>query len=122
MAKAEKHQCAERVWHGYHKFPCQFAGRLFEGGKWWCKRHAPSTVEAKRDAQKAMRACERELYEAEDSLREARNRIADIVIGAYPSPVDGGALLEWAGQARRAEARRDELVPRLRSLKERKRP
>ena len=60
-----KHPCAKRVWdryRGYH--PCQFRGVLFEAdpavkersSQWWCRRHAPSTVKARRDAADARAA------------------------------------------------------------------
>ena len=54
-------KCVERVWDNYRDYPCRFRGVVFEvdpaapesGPRWWCRRHAPSTVKAKRDASEA---------------------------------------------------------------------
>lgn len=50
----EKHQCAETGIYepngafGGHK--CRVNATIFEEGKWWCRYHAPSIVNAKREA------------------------------------------------------------------------
>lgn len=40
-------RCAAEVWGGWHIHPCTRAGRVKEGGKWWCKQHVPSLAKAR---------------------------------------------------------------------------
>jgi hypothetical protein len=47
-----KHGCAERIYSsrgGWHD--CSRTGVVQENGRWWCRQHAPSAKQAKRDAQ-----------------------------------------------------------------------
>lgn len=62
MATA-KHDCSERVYDGsFGSYPCSINAKYEEGGKWWCKRHAPSERNKKRQEREAVwarRAAER---------------------------------------------------------------
>ena len=51
----EKRKCCGRVWSavGFHFYECRRCASVREGGKWYCKTHAPSLVKAKNDARQA---------------------------------------------------------------------
>lgn len=67
MAKTEKHRCAEHVhdWGrgaGFH--PCVRNGVVQEDGRWWCRQHAPSAVQARKEAREAKYRQERAVAQA----------------------------------------------------------
>ncbi len=70
----EKHKCAERVSTGirFHMAPCSRRGVVNEDGKWWCKQHAPSAVEARIQASM-------ERFEAEMLARQKDRDAAELV-------------------------------------------
>ena len=39
--------CSKKVWSGYGQYDCSRAGKIEEGGKWYCATHAPSKVAAR---------------------------------------------------------------------------
>lgn len=52
------------MWHGaWSHTSCTRTGSVEEGGKWWCKQHAPST-EAKKKAERESR------WQANDQARD----------------------------------------------------
>ena len=57
MTKAKQEQCSETVRRGRGRYtPCLRPAVLREGGKWWCRQHAPTKEAAQRvkDAEAAV--------------------------------------------------------------------
>ena len=51
----EKRKCCGSVSDhtGFHRYPCGKGASIDEGGKWYCRTHAPSLVKAKQEARHA---------------------------------------------------------------------
>ena len=83
MNKA-KPQCCHTTWSGWSRSDqqCAYRGSLEHDGKWYCKRHHPPTITAKRDAE-----------------RDRQNRLWDIRREREQSARDAAAE-----QKRRADA------------------
>lgn len=64
------HKCSANVASGSFRVQsCSRPGTVEEGGKWWCKQHAPSI-------QAARRASTSRRYELEAAIRIASTRVA----------------------------------------------
>lgn len=104
-----KRRCAKVMhgqYRGYGGSRCMRAGVVEEGGKWWCKQHAPSAVKARRDASNAryseetrrmMAAHHRAavIKEATQNLIEAA-RLAARQQGSWDAVADAVARLDEA--------------------------
>ncbi len=53
MTTNTKHPCEAQITVNWASYPCGKTASIEEGGKWYCRTHAPSLVEAKRDASAA---------------------------------------------------------------------
>jgi hypothetical protein len=51
---AVRHDCAGTTQDTWRSYDCPNRGVLEEEGRWWCRRHAPSVVAAKRAAREAV--------------------------------------------------------------------
>lgn len=96
---SEQHECAERVWgeRAWNAHPCSRRGVIMEGGKWWCKQHAPSSVKA--------RATERDTkwrLEREATTRNWRRREAEQSLMQAAIKVLAADLPDWAQGSVRA--------------------
>lgn len=71
----EKHVCEGSTYNrsapwGCRNKPCKSSALLFEDGKWWCKIHAPSKVQERRD--KSDRK-----YERDNAISKAECAVSD---------------------------------------------
>lgn len=83
-------QCHSDVWHGYGvgHLPCKLEANIAEKGVWWCRMHAPSVAEAKKDARGRKYAAEDAYWKAEKQLTIAREKVietARLVVKLSPS-------------------------------------
>ncbi len=89
----EKHPCAYKVWHPIgtwgHSMPCKNNGTYQEPAKyghdpdellWWCGTHAPSRVQARRDASY-------QKFEAEWKAKQDARNYQDCVLSAQKAVV-----------------------------------
>ena len=65
-----KHTCCGNSWEGHNSYRCGKTASIEEGGKWYCRIHAPSLVAAKRDARDAKWRASR--FAAETARRRAQ--------------------------------------------------
>ena len=61
----DKKQCSEKVWDGWHHFPCQRPAKVERDGKWYCGIHDPEYIKAKNQAKE-------EKWEAENKANEIK--------------------------------------------------
>lgn len=75
MTATNKPECSKRVFRpgAFRSSPCSFAGKVERDGKWYCKRHDPEVVAAKRAAKEAEWAAERA---AQRALSERKQIVA----------------------------------------------
>ena len=82
--KADLGHCCESVAEGgFGQFHCTRRASIVEGGKPYCKQHAPSTVQARRDAASVAWNAKREREARESRLREAREAVVKAAMAAY---------------------------------------
>ena len=82
-------RCSREIWTtGLGGRACRHKGTLLENGKWWCKQHAPSTINKRNQEQKARwdasRAAQAQLWRE----KEERKRRAE----CFPNLI---AALKW---------------------------
>lgn len=82
MSPEAAHRCKAQVWSGYQAYPCNKTARYEHEGRWYCKKHHPPTVDAKRIAKNEK--LDRELVEwkAANEREEAIAKAKDAVIRA----------------------------------------
>lgn len=68
------HRCCKRVYAGtFSGHPCKIPAALEKEGKWYCKRHDPAAVEARREKNsKAMMADIQRQMDAVENVRKQR--------------------------------------------------
>ena len=73
----EKRRCAVRVYRGKMatSSPCARNAAFFEDDEWWCKQHAPSSVEARRIARDAEW---RRRWDERENARDRTARLAQL--------------------------------------------
>lgn len=111
------HPCSGEVWRKFSNFRCSRPGTLEEGGKWWCKTHAPSLVKARNAARNAEtdRKIERSYIKTRANTAEARLALAarayfarwagsDELPGGFPIDDLGEALFRAARDDQKARA------------------
>lgn len=80
--------CAGRVYRGawVTPFPCKKNATIEEGGKWWCKQHAPSLAAErieKRNAEwRRKREAERAAASRKDAIASAERAVIEAVVRA----------------------------------------
>lgn len=79
--------CAGRVYRGawVTPFPCKKNATIEEGGKWWCKQHAPSLAAErieKRNAEwRRKREAERAAASRKDAIASAERAVIEAAVG-----------------------------------------
>jgi hypothetical protein len=80
--KSETHRCSEEIYSGFSAHQCHRKGVTLEGGKWWCKQHAPSLVKARRDARDSEWQAKRDAAYARQAREEALSSARALVVEA----------------------------------------
>jgi hypothetical protein len=78
---SETHRCSGQVQDtgGWGRFySCDRKGSIQEAGKWWCKTHAPSAVQAREDASRAKRLAKEAAYRIDWDRRAAKDKIVEV--------------------------------------------
>jgi len=99
--KKEKHECSGRAYNpngswGNKYRPCTLNAVLNEGGKWWCRTHAPSAEAARRE--KANEKWQQEYEQKKQAAESAKlcQRIGEAAleqIRLFEAAQDNGCLL-----------------------------
>ena len=101
--KKEKHECSGRAYNpngswGNKYRPCTLNAVLNEGGKWWCRTHAPSVERERRE--KANKKWQQEYEQKKQAAESAKRcqRIGQAVLRAIQTlegAQDNGCILEY---------------------------
>ena len=70
MAEKPEHTCVQSLQDNYTFYVCGKNASLFENGKWYCRRHAPSLVTAKRAARQATYDAKRAAEQAAGTAKQ----------------------------------------------------
>lgn len=82
MSPEAEHRCKAQVWSGYQAYPCNKTAKYEHEGRWYCKKHHPPTVEAKRIAKNEKLDRELAEWKAANEREEAIAKAKDAVIRA----------------------------------------
>jgi hypothetical protein len=93
--------CAGRVYRGawVTPFPCKKNATIEEGGKWWCKQHAPSLAAERIEKRNAEWRRKREAERAAASRKDAIASAERAVIEAGDKATQGHHLVGWGTEA-----------------------
>lgn len=95
MSKAKKPTCEEQVRHGkgyfIRRIPCGKGASIVEGGKHYCKMHAPSLVKARRDKRTKEYTDRWDSERAASNLRTHKIQCYDALLAACKLALECGA-------------------------------